>query len=152
MRAGGFVTPSKGTYFSQVSFSTLRPYMLFRKKPAHNKLKMVIESAIGKAWGEYDGVMVSAGMLAHRYLVDPGARRLRPYVEAGIGLIYTSFRIDGQGLHWNFNPQAGIGLEYLDTDNLRYFSSLRFHHVSNGGLDDDNKGINSIMLTFGRDI
>jgi lipid A 3-O-deacylase len=29
------------------------------------------------------------------------------------------------------------------------FLVLRLHHVSNAGLDDENRGINSVLLGFG---
>ncbi|RMH43391.1 MAG: acyloxyacyl hydrolase, partial [Gammaproteobacteria bacterium] len=71
-----------------------------------------------------------------------------PYIEGGIGLIYSDFQVAGQGLRFNFNPQLGIGLDRL-TGETGWFADLRLHHISNGNLHHDNRGINSLALVTG---
>ena len=150
-KLGNFLTPHNDTYYTLVTVSSLRPYTLFRSRPAHEKIRMNYELGIGFAGGHQNGAIVSANMLAQRYLTDRSSGGFRPFVEAGIGLIYTEFRIPGQGWYLNFNPQVGIGFERFTKKNKRHFASLRFSHISNGGLDEQNKGINSIVLSFGHD-
>ncbi|MDH5190250.1 MAG: acyloxyacyl hydrolase [Gammaproteobacteria bacterium] len=150
-KLGNFLTPHNDTYYTLISVSSLRPYTLFRSKPAHEKIRSNYELAIGYADGKQHGAIISANMLAQRYLTSRSSGGFRPFVEAGIGLIYTEFRIPGQGLYLNFNPQVGIGFERFTKKNKRHFASLRFSHISNGELDDQNKGINSIALSFGHD-
>jgi lipid A 3-O-deacylase len=75
--------------------------------------------------------------------------RLQPYIEGGVGGIYTDFRVEGQGFRWNFHPQAGIGA-LIHGNGPPWYVALRFNHLSNAGLDDDNKGTNAVALTVGR--
>lgn len=72
-----------------------------------------------------------------------------PYVEAGVGLIYTDFQVEEQGMRFNFNPQAGFGVEYALPNGAAITTALRLHHVSNGGTHHDNRGVNSALLMIG---
>jgi hypothetical protein len=53
-------------------------------------------------------------------------------------------------LRWNFNPQAGIGTEFTVGSGPPYFAAVRASHISNAGLDDDNRGVNGVILLIGR--
>jgi hypothetical protein len=44
----------------------------------------------------------------------------------------------------------GIGTEIKSRSGVSFFSALRLHHISNGGLHHDNRGINSVVLIVGR--
>jgi len=76
--------------------------------------------------------------------------RFRPYVEGGIGIIYTDFQLWGQGLRVNFNPQIGIGTEFSSGSSGSFFTAVRLHHISNGGLNHDNNGIDTLIILLGR--
>lgn len=89
-------------------------------------------------------------MLALYFLDFLRSERFRPYVEAGIGLIYTDFQVKGQGLRINFNPQAGVGTEINLGEGKPWFAALRLHHFSNGNLYKDNRGVNSVLIQVGR--
>ena len=93
--------------------------------------------------------LLAVNALALYYLEPYRSGRWTPYVEGGIGLIYTDFQVRGQGLRFNFNPQAGIGAEYALGDNRALTAGVRVHHVSNGHTYQENRGINSVLLTFG---
>lgn len=109
-----------------------------------------LEGSLGLA--SYQGnerLLASVNMLAQYYLA-PAPVRLRPYLEAGIGLIYSDFQGEAQGWRLNFNPQAGLGCDFQGQDGTTYFSNFRLHHLSNGGLHHDNRGTNSVLLQVGR--
>lgn len=109
-------------------------------------LRFKTEFALGSAAGSEHGFVGSAGITA-LYYIDPLSGGLfRPYIEGGIGLIYTEFRVKGQGLHVNFNPQAGLGVEH----GTGYFATIRLHHISNAGLNRENRGVNTVLLMIGR--
>ena len=114
------------------------------------ELRFKVEAAAGGTVRPDIRTVASVGMLALYYLDVLGARELRPYVEAGVGLIYTDFKVQGQGLRFNFNPQLGIGAETPREDGRNLFASLRLHHFSNAELNQENRGVNSVVLQIGR--
>lgn len=114
---------------------------------APEPLRFKIEVSAGSAVRDKSGFVGAANIFALYYLGKPAT--FRPYVEGGVGGIYTSFRVEGQGLRFNFNPQLGVGIEF-NAGNPIYFTAVRLHHISNGGLHHDNRGINSVALQVGR--
>lgn len=109
-----------------------------------------VEGALGSTFRPDARAVASLGMLALYYVDRIATPQLRPYFEAGIGAIYTDFRVEGQGLRFNFNPQLGIGAELLHKDSRSSFVALRLHHLSNANFLHDNRGVNSLVLQVGR--
>jgi hypothetical protein len=89
-------------------------------------------------------------MLALYYLDFISTPQLRPYSEGGIGVVYTDFQVKGQGSRFNFNPQIGIGMEFKADSGPPYFGAVRLSHISNAGLHEDNRGVNSVIFLVGR--
>lgn len=113
------------------------------------ELGFKVEAAAGGTIGADPRTVASAGMLALYYLDPIATPRLRPYLEGGIGLIYTDFRVEKQAYRFNFNPQLGIGTEFIQKNALADFVALRLHHLSNANLGRDNRGVNSLILQIG---
>jgi len=118
-------------------------------RPAPDPLRFKLEGHINLA--EVNGVCFSSAvnMLALWEWKQLQLLPVTPYFEAGIGVIYTDFRLRKQGLRWNFNPVFGFGFFKRDAADRRWFAALRFHHISNAGLDEDNRGVNSAFLQIG---
>ncbi|GFO62348.1 acyloxyacyl hydrolase [Geomonas paludis] len=114
-----------------------------------NTLRFKVEAAIGSTITPKSDIMASVNMLAVKYPFGLTGK-VRPYGEAGIGIIYTQFRVQGQGLHFNFNPLLGLGLELPQQDGKNIFGAVRLHHLSNGELYHENRGVNSVVLQVGR--
>ncbi|EMG38294.1 Lipid A 3-O-deacylase (PagL) [Desulfocurvibacter africanus PCS] len=129
--------------FAQFDYDAVWPHR------APDPLRFKVEASAGLTTWPYRRAVASAGIMAQYYLGSLASDSLRPYAEAGIHAIYTDFREEGQGLRFNFNPQAGIGTDILRDNGPDLFIALRAHHISNAGLDDDNTGINSLLLMFG---
>lgn len=115
---------------------------------APRELRLKFEGNLGITTDSRGRTFGSLNMLALYYLEALGGKSWRPFGEAGIGVIYTDFHVDDQGSHFNFNPQVGAGVE-IDFESGSLVTALRLHHLSNGGLHDDNRGINSILLMLG---
>ncbi len=113
-------------------------------------LRFKVEGAAGSTLTPANDLIVSANILALYYLGRLDSRSPRPYVEGGIGAIYTQFRVKGQGLHYNFNPLLGVGCELPQEDGKNPFLAIRLHHISNAGLNHENRGVNSVELQIGR--
>ena len=95
-------------------------------------------------------MMVSLNMMALYYPPLAVPTGLRPYLEAGIGVIYTDHRVEGQAYRFLFNPQLGIGTELKAADGSSYFVAMRLHHISNGSINSDNQGVNTLLLQLGK--
>ena len=138
---------------SGVDFCLLTGILLFDydrvwPQEAPETLRFRVEYSLGAITEPRTRLMTSANMIAHLYYPGRSAGRVRPYVEGGIGIIYTDFKVEGQGLRINFNPLLGLGFEFGPDPAL--FVEMRIHHISNGGLDEENRGVNSVQLMFGR--
>ena len=93
--------------------------------------------------------LLSFNVLAFNYLNSLQISSWVPSVEAGIGLIYTDFQVKEQGSRINFNPQLGVGVEHPLQLGGAVTVGLRLHHISNGNLLKDNRGVNSALLIIG---
>jgi hypothetical protein len=107
------------------------------------------EATLGARLKQEPRAVAAFNLFGLVYLTPLRVGRVCPFFEAGSGVIYTDFQVDGQGLRWNFNPCLGLGLESRDKGGRDWFVSVRAHHVSNAGLDDENRGINTLMLRCG---
>ena len=140
---------------ADLSFVMARVFAVFdygkvwhQDRPAARRFK--VEAAAGSTLTPTSDLMVSANMLALYYPGKLSGATLRPYVEGGIGVIYTQFRVKGEGLRYNFNPLLGVGCELPQTDGKNPFAAIRLHHISNANLDHNNRGVNSVELQVGR--
>lgn len=93
---------------------------------------------------------LSINMYAMYYIRPLETEHFSPYFDAGIGIIYTDYQVEGMGLRTNFNPQLGLGIEYSANDGSVWFSNIRMHHISNAGFDDENTGLNSLAVSIGK--
>ena len=75
--------------------------------------------------------------------------RIAPYIEGGVGMIYTTQHTHEQGTQYNFITQAGVGLQFFLTHKWALTGGYRFRHLSNAGLDGDNEGINHHFALMG---
>jgi hypothetical protein len=73
----------------------------------------------------------------------------QPYLFVGGGPIYTEAEIPGTSSKLKGSYQAGAGLK-INLEAAALNLEYRFHHISNGGIDDPNDPLNSgkFMLGF----
>lgn len=151
---GGFTfgqsyDPSSDISWIQGTGFTLFDYETVWRHKAPEPLRFKVEAHAGLTVQGQSRLITSINALALYYLDGVASGAWRPYAEAGIGIIYTDFAVEGQGLRLNFNPQMGIGTDYITNSGRIWFGGLRAHHISNAGLDDENRGINSVTFTLG---
>ncbi len=147
---GNTYDPSGDTGFLMLTGVALFDYDKIWPHAAPEALRFKVEVSAGSTWKSNKDFMASASIFALYYIDRFAKGSLRPYVEGGIGGIYTEWKVDGQGSHLNFNPQLGIGTEFSVGPAATYLAALRLHHISNAGLKDDNRGANSIVFVIGR--
>ena len=76
--------------------------------------------------------------------------RIRPYAEFAGGPFWTDLagKIPEESSRFNFVLTAGFGVSYFLTDRVALNVGYRFHHISNGGTNHPNIGLNA-SLPFG---
>jgi lipid A 3-O-deacylase len=136
--------------FIQLSGFAMWDYDKIWRHWAPDPLRFKLECTAGATTTPKTRPMISVGMMALYYLDFFSTSRLLPYLEGGIGVIYTDFQVVGQGSRFNFNPQIGFGTEFKWDSGPPFFGTLRLHHISNGGLNEENRGVNSLVLMIGR--
>jgi hypothetical protein len=142
--------PVGDIYYLQLAGLVMWDYDRVWRHWAPEALRFKVEGTAGLTTSPKTRGMVSVGMLAVYYLDFISRHRWDPYIEGGIGVIFTDFQVDGQGSRFNFNPQIGIGTEIQLGSGLPFFGAVRLSHISNAGLHDDNRGVNSVVIMIGR--
>ena len=136
--------------FLLARFFAIYDYGTVWRQDRPKALRFKVEGALGSTLTPESDLIASANMLALYYPGKLSQRTFRPYVEAGIGVIYTQFRVPGQAYHFNFNPLLGVGCELPQRSGKNPFAAIRLHHLSNAGLGSQNRGVNSVVLQVGR--
>ncbi len=75
---------------------------------------------------------------------------LEPFVEAGIGFHYLSEKEVGVktfSTNFQFGDHIGLGVKFGPERNYRL--TYQFQHLSNGGIDAPNPGINFHLVSLG---
>jgi hypothetical protein len=72
---------------------------------------------------------------------DKVTSRIAPYIEGGLGMIYTTLHTHEQGTQYNFISQAGVGLQFFISRHFALTGGYRFRHLSNAHIHKQNKGI-----------
>ena len=142
--------PVNDIYFTQLSGFIMWDYDKIWHHWAPEPLRFKVEGTAGLTVSPKTRAMASVGMMALYYLEFISSDRLVPYLEGGIGVVYTDFQVENQGSRLNFNPQIGIGVEFERDSGPPVFGAVRLSHISNAGLDHDNRGVNSVVLMIGR--
>lgn len=146
---GTSYAPAPSFGFAQLSLMALYDYEQIFAHQAPDDLRFKFEGNIGLADDSDPRLLASVNIFALYYLEPLETNSFHPYVEAGIGLVYSDFQVEDQGLRINFNPQIGFGSEWRAQSGRSYYGAVRAWHLSNGGLHQDNQGINAVTLQLG---
>jgi lipid A 3-O-deacylase len=88
------------------------------------------------------------GLPVLTYYFDLG-NSLYPYIEGGLGLLYTDLRGYNLGGHFQFLETVGAGATYFLSNNLAINLGWRYRHISNANIYKDNAGLNSSIILAG---
>ena len=141
--------PTRNISFIQVSAFALFDHERVFPHRAPEPLRVKFEAILGGMTSPKTRAIASAHIFSVYYLDVLATKSLKPYIEGGIGGIYTDYRWKGQGTRFNFNPQLGIGTE-IKTPSGDYLTSARLFHVSNAGFNGRNRGLNAVTISLGR--
>ena len=147
---GNTYDPKNDITFVQISGFALFDHEKIFPHKAPEALRFKIEGSLGSMTRPEKRLIVSANIISLYYINLLATKTFKPYVEGGIGAIYTDYRWEGQGARFNFNPQLGIGTEINTASGNSFLMALRLYHVSNAGLNKENRGLNAVTLHIGR--
>ena len=147
---GNSYDPRNDITFVQISGFALFDHEKIFPHKAPEALRFKIEGSLGSMTRPEKRLVVSANIFSLYYINMLATKTFKPYVEGGIGAIYTDYRWEGQGARFNFNPQLGVGTEINTTSGNSFLMAVRLYHVSNAGLNKENSGLNAITLHIGR--
>jgi len=74
------------------------------------------------------------------------------FIDAGAGFLKTNDDVPDSGSNYNFTPQAGAGFSFDIGGDWRLLAGVRWHHISNANLADENPGRDSIQVWAGLSI
>ena len=98
--------------------------------------------------GTHGSIELGSGLPVLTYYFDTGTR-FAPYIEGGLGLLYTDLRGYSLGGHFSFMENIGLGASYFLSENLAFNAMWRYRHISNANLYDDNAGLDSSVILAG---
>ena len=147
---GNSYDPQSNITFVQISGFALFDHEKIFPHKAPEALRFKIEGSIGSMIKPEKRLIVSANIFSLYYIDMLATKTFKPYVEGGIGAIYMDYTVEGQGARFNFNPQLGIGSELNTASGNSFLMALRLYHVSNAGLNRENRGLNAVALHIGR--
>jgi lipid A 3-O-deacylase len=78
-----------------------------------------------------------------------GTGRVRPYLEAGGGVLAGQTEFKATGCDVNFALEGGPGVMVLLSDATALTIGYRFQHISNGGRCSEDLGLNSSVFLLG---
>ena len=84
-----------------------------------------------------------------RYNFVTGTRWV-PFFDLGVGILHWNLSLPTiLETQFNFTVQGGPGLHHFVTDHLAITGQVRLHHISNGGVETPNIGVNSTVYLLG---
>lgn len=83
-----------------------------------------------------------------RWVFD-ASPRVRPYLEAGAGIVGGQINLPQTNCDVNFLLEGGIGAMIFMTNRVALTVGARFHHMSNADRCSQNEGMNSIIGIVG---
>jgi lipid A 3-O-deacylase len=147
---GNSYDPKNDITFVQISGFALFDHEKIIPHKAPEALRFKFEGSLGSMIRPEKRLIVSANIFSLYYINALATKTFKPYVEGGIGAIYADYRWEGQGARFNFNPQLGVGTEINTVSGNSFLMALRLYHVSNAGLNKNNRGLNAVALHLGR--
>jgi hypothetical protein len=96
------------------------------------------------------GVVYGVGInpFAFKWLLDRPGRRVAPYFDFGGGVLFSSRDVPPGVSNINFASGSAIGAN-IGHGKVHWSVEVRWLHISDAGLTDDNPGINVIQVRAG---
>src|SRR5262245_16400957 len=93
-----------------------------------------------------DAFGINATLLLRWHFLRDKERKWSFYTDGGAGLLAVSEEVPKDGTNLNFTPQIGVGFSFDLNDHARFFTGVRWQHVSNANTSDENPGIDFLQI------
>lgn len=113
-------------------------------------LKWFLEPWIAGVTNHQDAIEVGITPIGLKLDYDAG-QQVVPFVIAGTGAMYTGLQGLDLGGPFEFASFGGAGIELFLTDTLAMSFQWRWRHISNAGLKDPNRGLDTQFVLIGLD-
>jgi hypothetical protein len=113
-----------------------------------SRFEIVNEGVLGNS--THPGGRLTGYVLLFRLDGKPWGRTV-PFFDMGVGVLNTTLNLRAPELSGStqFNPQAGLGIQYFFRTQWAFVLEYRFLHMSNNNLQAPNLGFNANMLSLG---
>ncbi len=71
------------------------------------------------------------------------------FSDFGCGLLGSNNNVPSGGSQFNFTPQAGLGVTFDVGQDRRWIVGVRWHHISNASLYQNNPGRDNVLVYTG---
>lgn len=112
-------------------------------------LQYVLEAWAGGTHSPYTSAFeIGVNPISLRLAWDRG-QQFVPYLQGGLGVMYTSLQGVRTGGPFQFDELFGIGIEAFVTKRFALVVEYRYRHMSNAGIYEDNRGLDTQFVLFG---
>jgi hypothetical protein len=116
----------------------------------HLNLKWFLEPWIAGVTNHQNAIEVGITPIGLKLEYDAG-QQIVPFVIAGTGVMYTGLQGLQLGGPFEFASFGGAGIELFLTDTLAMSFQWRWRHISNAGIEDPNRGLDTQFVMIGLD-
>lgn len=78
-----------------------------------------------------------------------GGGRFVPFIQSGVGWLFTTRKVPEGTSHVNFTPQVGVGAYWFHRPSSAVVFGVRYHHISNASTAERNPGHNALYIYTG---
>lgn len=93
-----------------------------------------------------DAFGLNANLLLRWHFLVAEDRSWSVYVDGGAGLLLASEEVPQHASNFNFTPQLGAGVSFDVGEDARLFTGIRWFHVSNANVYDENPGVDFALV------
>jgi hypothetical protein len=130
-------------------FAWLFPDVIDEPLARHNvNFKWFLEPWIAGVTNHQDAIEVGITPIGLKLEYDAG-QQVVPFLIAGTGAMYTGLQGLQLGGPFEFASFGGAGIELFLTDTLAMSFQWRWRHISNAGLEDPNRGLDTQFVLIG---
>ena len=113
-----------------------------------SRFEIINEGVLGSS--THPGGRLTGYVLLFRLDGKPWGRTI-PFLDMGAGVLNTTLNLRAPELSGStqFNPQAGLGIQYFFRPQWAFVLEYRYLHMSNNNIQAPNLGFNANMLSLG---